>query len=427
MPAKLIDQTDNKLTIQFTIELTGQMLKDEQALQKSLNEAGQVAMEPMIKQFDTNGEPIRVNGVKHTVKDYAPQTYETPYGPVQVKRYTYQTSKGGRAYVPLEEDGRMVLNSTPRYAQIVSGKYARFGADSIREDLLECNGRDISRNYAKKLSDFVGTIAQFHESEWEYELPEFDRAVRSITLSLDGTCMLMHKDGWREAMCGSIAFYDNQGERLHTIYCSATPEYGKEKFKAKLSREIERVQEKFPDVLYIGLADGAKDNWIFLRKYTKRLLLDFYHAREYISKAALAIFDKDKKSRDAWVDDWSSSLKHKRGTAGRFIKEVEMQRANLDKRNFIERDEEIRKVIGYFNNYKSKMSYAYHSKNNLPIGSGVTEAACKTLVKQRMCISGSRWKDDGASCVLSLRTLRLTTGRWQQFWSYVMRHGCTLS
>jgi len=427
MPAKLIDQTDNKLTIQVTIELTGQMLKDEQALQKSLNEAGQVAMEPMIKQFDTNGEPIRVNGVKHTVKDYAPQTYETPYGPVQVKRYTYQTSKGGRAYVPLEEDGRMVLNSTPRYAQIVSGKYARFGADSIREDLLECNGRDISRNYAKKLSDFVGTIAQFHESEWEYELPEFDRAVRSITLSLDGTCMLMHKDGWREAMCGSIAFYDNQGERLHTIYCSATPEYGKEKFKAKLSREIELVQEKFPDVLYIGLADGAKDNWIFLRKYTKRLLLDFYHAREYISKAALAIFDKDKKSRDAWVDDWSNSLKHKQGTAGRFIKEVEMQRANLDKRNFIERNEEIRKVIGYFNNYKSKMSYAYHSKNNLPIGSGVTEAACKTLVKQRMCISGSRWKDDGASCVLSLRTLRLTKGRWQQFWSYVMRHGCTLS
>ena len=28
-------------------------------------------------------------------------------------------------------DARMVLNATPRYAQIVSGKYARFGADAI--------------------------------------------------------------------------------------------------------------------------------------------------------------------------------------------------------------------------------------------------------------------------------------------------------
>ncbi len=427
MPAKLIEQKNNKITIQFTVELTGQMLKDEQTLQQSLNEAGQAAMAPMIEQFDTNGEPIRVNGVKHTVKDYAPQTYETPYGPVQVQRYTYQTSKGGRAYVPLENDSRMVLNSTPRYSQIVAGKYARFGADSIREDLLECNGREISRNYAKKLSDFVGTIAQCYESEWEYDLPEFDRPVASVSIGLDGTCILMHNYGWREAMCGSIAFYDHQCERMHTIYCAATPEYGKEKFKEKFSREIERVKEKFPDVFYVGVADGAKDNWTFLKKYTDRQILDYYHATEYISKAASAIFDRDVKSRDAWVDDWSDRLKHKRGTAGRFLKELEKQRANLGGKNFIERDEEIRKVIGYYKNYKSKMSYTYNLNNNLPIGSGVTEAACKTLVKQRMCISGSRWKDDGASCVLALRTLKLTTGRWQQFWGYVMRHGCTLS
>jgi len=427
MPAEIIKQVNDEITVQFKVKLTGSMLKDEQALQDSINEAGQAAMVPMIKQFDTNGEPIRVNGIKHTVKDYALQTYETPYGPVQVERHTYQTSKGGRAYVPLENDGRMVLNSTPRYSQIVSGKYARFGADAIREDLLECNGRDISRNYAKKLSDFVGTIAQHYETEWEYDLPEFDEPVHSISLGLDGTCMLMHKDGWREAMCGSIAFYDNQGERLHTIYCAATPEYGKDKFRTKFSREIERVKEKFPDVLYIGLADGAKDNWTFLGKYTKRLLLDFYHAREYISKAASAIFGRDKINKKIWEDNFSHNLKHKQGTAGRFIKELEKQRANLNGKNFIERDEEIRQVITYYKNHKSKMFYSRHIKDNLPIGSGVTEAACKTVVKQRMCISGSRWKDEGASCVLALRTLRLTKGRWQQFWGYVMRHGCTLS
>lgn len=426
MSAELVSHNGNEVTVQFTFRLTRSMLDDEQTLQQALNEAGQIAMQPMLKQFDTNGEPIRIDGIKHTVKDYAPQTYETPYGTVEVERYTYQTSKGGRAYVPLENDARMVLNSTPRYAQIVSGKYARFGADSIREDMLECNGRGISRNYAKKLSDFVGTIAQCHETEWEYELPQFEQPVHSITLGMDGTCMLMHKDGWREAMCGSIAFYDSKGERQHTIYCSATPEYGKDNFKEKFSREIERVKERFPDVLYIGLADGAKDNWTFLKQYTKRLLVDFYHAREYIGKAAEAIFGRDEINKKLWEDDFSHDLKHKQGTAGRFIKELEKQRSNLDSKNFIERDEALRQVITYYKNYKSKMCYAYHSNNNLPIGSGVTEAACKILVKQRMCISGSRWKDDGASCVLALRTLKLTTGRWQQFWSYVMRHGCTL-
>ena len=347
MPAKLIEQNGNRITVQFTVELTGQMLKDEQALQQSLNEAGQAAMLPMIKQFDTNGEPIRVNGVKHTVKSYAPQDYETPYGPVQLERYTYQTSKGGRAHVPLENDARMILNSTPRYSQMVSGKYARFGADAICEDLLECNGRKLSRNYAKKLSDFVGSVAQCYETEWEYDLPEFDIPVASIGIGLDGTCMLMHNDGWREAMSGSIAFYDRHGERLHTIYCAATPEYGKEKFKEKFSREIERVKEKLPDVLYVGVADGAKDNWIFLKKYTQRRILDFYHAREYISKAASAIFGRDKKSRDEWINDWSHRLKHKQGTVGRLLKELELQRANLDSKNFIERNEEIRQAIVY--------------------------------------------------------------------------------
>ena len=201
MPARLIGQQGNKITVQFTVELTGQMLKDEQALQQSLNAAGQVAMQPMLKQFDTKGEPIRVGQVKHTVKDYAPQTYETPYGQIKVQRYTYQSSKGGRAYVPLENDARMVLNSTPHYSQIVAGKYARFGADALCEDLLECNGREISRNYAKKLSDFVGSIAQCYESEWEYDLPEFDEPVHSITLGLDGTCMLNLPNAYRLAFC----------------------------------------------------------------------------------------------------------------------------------------------------------------------------------------------------------------------------------
>ena len=69
MSAELISKNGNEVTVQLTVKLTGAMLNDEQALQQSLNEAGQVAMKPMLEQFDTNGEPIRVNGVKHTVRD----------------------------------------------------------------------------------------------------------------------------------------------------------------------------------------------------------------------------------------------------------------------------------------------------------------------------------------------------------------------
>ncbi len=57
------------------------------------------------------------------------------------------------------------------------------------------------------------------------------------------------------------------------------------------------------------------------------------------------------------------------------------------------------------------MHYSRHQSDNLPIGSGVTEAACKTLVKQRLCHSGMRWKEAGAQAVLSLRGLTHTHTR----------------
>jgi hypothetical protein len=69
------------------------------------------------------------------------------------------------------------------------------------------------------------------------------------------------------------------------------------------------------------------------------------------------------------------------------------------------------------------MDYAGFTAAGLPIGSGVTEAACKTLVKQRLCASGMRWKNKGAKLVLSLRALTYTVGRWTQFWQKIDQFG----
>jgi hypothetical protein len=85
----------------------------------------------------------------------------------------------------------------------------------------------------------------------------------------------------------------------------------------------------------------------------------------------------------------------------------------------------LESAITYFrnNNTKSRMKYAESVALNHVIGSGVTEAACKTIVKQRLCKSGMRWKDKGAAIILSLRTLVHSTGRWEQFWKKVNQYG----
>ena len=66
------------------------------------------------------------------------------------------------------------------------------------------------------------------------------------------------------------------------------------------------------------------------------------------------------------------------------------------------------------------MKYQKALKHNWPIGPGVTEAACKTLVKQRLCSSGMRWKAAGAEVLLEIRSLIQSKGRWEQLWSSFM-------
>ena len=85
--------------------------------------------------------------------------------------------------------------------------------------------------------------------------------------------------------------------------------------------------------------------------------------------------------------------------------------------------EKLQASITYFRNHLSQMQYSQFRQKHYPIGSGVTEAACKTLIKQRLCCSGMRWKEKGASIILSLRALILTSTRWEQFWDKLNQYG----
>ncbi len=65
-------------------------------------------------------------------------------------------------------------------------------------------------------------------------------------LSLDDAYILMQEDGWREAMVGAASLYSPTGERLHTIYLGAAPEYGKAAFKARFNKEIATLKATYP-------------------------------------------------------------------------------------------------------------------------------------------------------------------------------------
>src|SRR3954465_6373015 len=268
MPAAIVTRTESGFTIQVEIPYASSMLDAGEALQQRLNEAGTLATGEVLQRFDADGSPIRVGDTKLTTKGKLKKEYQTPYGVAPIERHVYQSSRGGRTYCPLDRNARIVGSSTPKFAKMVSFKYAEFGSPRVITDLAENHGRKVARCFVQDVADAVAAVALAKEGGGEYALPEPEGPTATITIGMDGTCLLMCEGGWRETMVGTIGLYDAQGERQHTIYLAATPEYGKATFLDRMGREVERVKAAYPQSRYVGLADGAKGNWEFLSRHT---------------------------------------------------------------------------------------------------------------------------------------------------------------
>ena len=421
--AEIIARNDNELTLQVTVKLTGSLMEMENLILDACNDIGGLATQEALQRFDTDGSPIKLGDTKMTVRDKSNKTYQSPYGAIDVKRNVYQTSKGGKIYCPLEHNARIIRGATPKFAQQISHKYSTMNAPSVCRDLEENHHRKIAHSYLQDVSDWVGAIAQAKEEFWEYATPLLDEAITTIVVSLDGAYILMRQDGYREAMVGNISLYDVTGKRQHTIYIGEAPEHGKGTFFQRLEKEISRIKKQYPDACYLGIADGAKSNWSFLEQHTSRQLLDFYHVTEYLANVAYAAYPgkTDKPKRAVWLEERCIQLKHESGAVEILISEMK----KLSKKTSLTKTikESLAAALTYFINHRHMMDYATHLEKHLPIGSGVTEAACKTLVKQRLCGSGMRWKDKGAKVILSLRALVQSKGRWQQFWNKIDQYG----
>ena len=68
-------------------------------------------------------------------------------------------------------------------------------------------------------------------------------------------------------------------------------------------------------------------------------------------------------------------------------------------------NERIAQALRYFRGNRHRMGYANAKARGLPIGSGVVEAVCKTLVTERLKRSGMRWGPRSGQAILTLRSL----------------------
>jgi phenylpyruvate tautomerase PptA (4-oxalocrotonate tautomerase family) len=380
-----------------------------------------------LEQFDIQTRAIVKGGqqYRHVLREK--KTYLTCAGPVRVERSLYRGPDGDNI-CPLELQGGIIEGSwTPSAARMgyyVTAQLSPYQGENLFRTLDRFTP---SKSALDRLSRQIGQQWEANHDDFFSELSEqitVPSEATSISASFDGIMLPMKtkpekakeqkKTYYKEAACAAVCFYDKTGERLSTVRFGRMPEAKKATLKNELSQTVEEILHQKPDLTLVKVADGARDNWRYLgdtlRPGEGIEILDFYHASEHLNKAIEAAYGKNSTTSKAHYEKYRTILKHDEIGAQRVIRTLTYLQKKHPKRK------QILTELNYFKNNLSRMNYADLAKNNLPIGSGVTEASCKTLVTQRMKCSGMRWDIAGGQGVLTARSL-IQSERFDEGWS----------
>lgn len=146
-------------------------------------------------------------------------------------------------------------------------------------------------------------------------------------------------------------------------------------------------------------------------------VLDWYHAAEHVCDFAAVLHPQDEAARSVWSEQAKTTLYERGGEALL----THLHALTLPPRASAEVQEELRKLIGYFENNRHRTDYPTYRQRGWDIGSGPTEAGCK-IIGERLKGSGMRWVEDGAATVAALRALYVSGAKlWDGFWEQPQR------
>ena len=202
-------------------------------------------------------------------------------------------------------------------------------------------------------------------------------------------------------------------QRRRTIVVAHTPEERMKSLKAELELEVRHYMSIAPPNLKkVVIMDGARGLWAYVegcelfRGWVQ--IVDFHHCCEHLSKLAEQIFGKSSSKGKRWYSKYRlvlltecKGIKKMLRSAKRYLKIMNKQL--------------LSNMLQYFVKNEKRMNYAFFRQEGLPIGSGPVEAACKTIVKARLCCSGMRWTGERAQRILRIRTT-IRNNRWDVAW-----------
>lgn len=409
-----------------------------------LREFGRVLLETLLNRLEGDGSQLphdvmfQGQGYRRLGKKTRNQHVATLFGKICLWRFPYRFWERGAnqpCLFPLELQLGLVQGVTPALADLMGRRMAEAGATQKRvlEQLRQEHGVSMG---VKRMRNFVAALAEgFSEyreaSQVEALLKalqeaDFSRGNRKpvIAVGRDGITLRQYKNGVFEiATVATVTVFDRSGKRLTTVYLAWQPELGQATMSTMLTSLLSEVLKQWhgplPTLSYI--TDSGSNESSYYQQALKRMrhprtgkrlvwqrVADYYHAAERVWKMSEMLFGKKRKRYKQWARRMLRLLKKPNGPK-RVLHSAAAHKARgkLGKKRL----EEFHTAYNYIRNRTQWMQYHQFKDRHIPLGSGITEAACKTLYTQRLKLSGMCWKAECAQRILSLRSI-LLSGIW---------------
>ena len=170
---------------------------------------------------------------------------------------------------------------------------------------------------------------------------------------------------------------------------------------------------------WLVLVDGDKKLETAIRKTARvrgaevNLVLDAIHALQYLWAAGHKLCDEGTPELEKWVLE-----RFERLLDGKASDVAAGMRRSATKRGLsAQARAPIDTAAKYFLQRKNLMHYDLLLEAGTPIATGVIEGTCRTLINDRLDITGARWSLKGAEAILKLRAL-IQSADFDAYWAF---------
>ena len=386
---------------------------------------------------------IRLAGEEYKRRPKSPNEIGTLFGRIRLDRYRYEALEPGvRGIFPLEMQlGIEAGLATPALAERIGLQSADHAQQQVLDWLERDHGVKWSTVSLRKLSASLSEgLSAFRQPAQETKILELLKKAEQSTgphqpvlaVGRDGIMVPMRHGAYQEASTATVYVLDRRGKRLGTVYLGQMPESGQGTLSDQLTSLLIGVLAKWDGcrLRYVYVTDAGNHPQAYYKTVLQKMedprrpgrlldwqwIVDFWHACCYLTKLREGLFGE---TGAGWK--WFKRMRHWLRHRKHGITDV--LRSATQHRNLAKDLNEARQKLfwdgyDYLRKYARRMAYSRYQRQGKPIGSGVTEAACKTVFTQRLKQSGMTWEVKGGQVIVDLRVLKLS-GVWKEaFRSY---------